>query len=81
MVDTFLLFNTITNEKTVKFMQRDIIAITITWHLWLVGSNDFGEYTSFSPFTLLAPTVTALQTLLEECRAYAGPHDIVYNTT
>ena len=30
---------------------------------------------------LLAPTVTALQTLLEVCRAYAGPHDIVYNTT
>ena len=30
---------------------------------------------------LLAPTVTALQTLLEVCRSYAGPHDIVYNTT
>ena len=30
---------------------------------------------------LLAPTVTALKTLLEVCRAYAGPHDIVYNTT
>ena len=30
---------------------------------------------------LLAPTVTALQTLLEVCRAYAGPDDIVYNTT
>ena len=30
---------------------------------------------------LLAPTVTALQTLLEACRAYAGPHAIVYNTT
>ena len=30
---------------------------------------------------LLAPTVTALQTPLEVCRAYAGPHDIVYNTT
>ena len=29
---------------------------------------------------LLAPTVTALQTLLEVCRAYAEPHDIVYNT-
>ena len=27
---------------------------------------------------LLAPTVTALQTLLEVCCAYAGPHDIVY---
>ena len=30
---------------------------------------------------LLAPTVTALQTLLQVCHAYAGPHDIVYNTT
>ena len=30
---------------------------------------------------LLALTVTALQTLLEVCRAYVGPHDIVYNTT
>ena len=30
---------------------------------------------------LLAPTVTALQTLLEVCCPYAGPHDIVYNTT
>ena len=29
---------------------------------------------------LLAPTVTALETLLEVCRA-SGPHDIVYNTT
>ena len=30
---------------------------------------------------LLAPTITALQTLLEACRTYAGPHDIVYYTT
>ena len=30
---------------------------------------------------LLAPMVTALETLLEVCRAYAGPPDIVYNTT
>ena len=30
---------------------------------------------------LLAPTVTALHTLLEVCHAYAAPHDIVYNTT
>ena len=29
---------------------------------------------------LLALTVTALPTLLEVCRAYAGPHDIVYDT-
>ena len=30
---------------------------------------------------LLAPTVAALQTLLEVCRPYAVPHDIVYSTT
>ena len=30
---------------------------------------------------LLAPTVTALQTLWEVCHTYAGPHDVVYNTT
>ena len=29
---------------------------------------------------LPAPTVTALQTLVEVCHAYAWPHDIVYNT-
>ena len=29
----------------------------------------------------LHPTVTALKTLLEVCRAYAAPQDIVYNTT
>ena len=42
----FLLFDTITNEKTVKFMQREMIISTITWHLGLVGSNNFGDYTS-----------------------------------
>ena len=30
---------------------------------------------------LLAHAVTALPILLEACRAYAGPHDIVHNTT
>ena len=30
---------------------------------------------------LLAPTVTALQTLLEVCRTYVGPRDTEYNTT
>ena len=30
---------------------------------------------------LLAPKVAALQTLLGMCRPYAGPHDIVHNTT
>ena len=52
MVQTFLLFATITTEKTLKFMQRDIITSTITWHHGLVGSNNFGDHTSFSLFTL-----------------------------
>ena len=33
-------------------IKRDIISSTITWHPGLAGSNNFGEYTSFSPFTL-----------------------------
>ena len=41
-----------------------------------VNSLSYGD-----DMVLLAPTVTALQTLLEVCRAYAGPHDIVCNTT
>ena len=41
-----------------------------------------GKFTEYADdMVLLAPTVTALQTLLEVCDAYAGPHDIVYNTT
>ena len=62
MLQTFLLFDTITNEKTVKFMQRDIIKSTITWHLGLLGSNHFGEYTSFSLSWFEAtPSISALQ--------------------
>ena len=41
-----------------------------------VNSLNYGDDMVF-----LAPTVTALQTLLEVCHAYARPHDIVYNTT
>ena len=42
-----------------------------------------GKFTELQEddMVLLAPTVTALQTLLQVCRAYAGHHDIVYNTT
>ena len=41
-----------------------------------VNSPSYGD-----DMVLLAPTVTALQTMLEVCRAYFAPHDIVYNTT
>ena len=50
-----------------KFMQHDIITSTITWHLGLLGSNNFGEYTSFSPFTsdrIAVPTKTGLTNYL-----------------
>ena len=50
-----------------------------------VGCNAAGAWVNSPSYAgdkvLLAPTVTALQTLMEVCRAYAGPHDIVYNTT
>ena len=37
-------------------MKLDIISSTITWHLGLAGSHNFGEYTSFSPVTVYLPT-------------------------
>ena len=46
-----------------------------------VGGAWVNSLSNADDMMLLAPTVTALQTLLEVCRAYAGPHDIVYNTT
>ena len=59
MVQTFLLFETLTNEKT-EIHARDIITSTITWNLGRVGSNNFGENTSFSPFTLQLHTAHSL---------------------
>ena len=46
----------------------------------LCGSS-LGKFIELCDMVLLAPTVTALQTLLEVCRTYVAPHDIVYNTT
>ena len=50
-----------------------------------VGCNVGGAWINSLSYAddllLLIPTVTALQTLSEECRACAELHDIVYNTT
>ena len=75
MLQTFLLFDTITNEKTVKFMQRDIITSTITWHLGLVGSNNFGIsiLPLYSPFTLVGSTC-AKDALQNVCLALFYAH-------
>ena len=47
----------------------------------LVGGAWVNSLSYANDMVLLAYTVTALQTLLEVYRAYAGPHDNVYNTT
>ena len=44
----YLLLDSITNEKTSKLIQLDIIARTITRHQALAGSNNSGERTYFS---------------------------------
>ena len=45
-----------------------------------VGGAWVNSLSYVDDMVLLAPTVTALQTLLEVCHVYAAPHDIVYNT-
>ena len=46
-----------------------------------VGGACLNSLSYADDIVLLTPTVTALQTLSEVCHAYAGPHEIVYNTT
>ena len=46
----------------------------------MIGGAWVNSLSYADDMVLLAPTVSPLQTLLEECRAHAGPHDIVYNT-
>ena len=50
-----------------------------------VGCNVGGAWVNSLSYVddvvLLASTLTALQTFFEVCRAYAGPHDIVFYTT
>ena len=60
MVQTFLLLDTITNKKTVKYIQLGIISSTITWHLGHAGSDNLGEYTSFGPYTLSSSRLVLL---------------------
>ena len=45
--------------------------------------RSLGKFTELCGWYCVTCThgITDLQTLLEVCRSYAGPHDIVYNTT
>ena len=46
-----------------------------------VGGAWVNSLSYVDDMVLLASTVTALQTLLEVCHVYSGPHNIAYNTT
>ena len=68
-----LLYNVYTDD-----LNHQLQAIGVGWY---VGGAWVNSLSYVGDMVLLAPTVTALQTLLEVCCAYAGPHDIVYNTS
>ena len=68
--------------KRLSYTTSQLAAAAI---LWCHNSGAVRRAFSFPLLTPseseeLLPTVTALQTLLEVCHAYAGPHDFVYNT-
>ena len=68
-----LLYNIYTDDMNHHLQETGVgCYVAGTW----VNSLSYAD-----DMVLLAPTVTALQTLLKVCRAYAGPHGIVYNTT
>ena len=68
-----LLYNVYTND-----LNHHLQATAVGCY---VGGSRVNSLSYADDMVLLAPKVTAIQTLLEACRAYAGPHDIVYNTT
>ena len=55
------------------------LSVTGVW--WYVRGAWVNSRSYADDMVLLAPTVTALQIPLEVRRAYAEPHNIVYNTT
>ena len=68
-----LLYNVYTDD-----LNHDLQATGVECY---VGDAWVNSLSYADDMVLLATTVTALQTLLEVCGVYAGPHDIVYNTT
>ena len=84
---TFRCANGIRQRGELSQLLYNVYTDDLNHHLQAtgVGCNVGGAWVNSLSYAddmvLLAPTVTALQLLLEVCRAYAGPHDIVYNTT
>ena len=84
---TFCCANGIRQGGQLSPLLYNVYADDLNHHLqaigvgWYVGGAWVNSLSYVGDMVLLAPMVTALQTLLEVCRAYAGPHDIVYNTS
>ena len=70
-----LLYNVNTNDLNHHLQAAGVGCYVDVGGAW-VNSLSYAD-----DMVLLAPTVTALQTLLEVCHAYARPRDIVYKTT
>ena len=68
-----LLYNIYTNHLLSTFFGLIVVGEFVggTW----VNSPSCADDVVF-----LAPTFTALETLVDVCHAYAGPHDIFYKT-
>ena len=84
---TFRCSNGIRQEGHLSPLLHNVYTDDLNHHLQATGVGCYvgGAWVNSLSYAddmvVLAPTVTALQILLEACRAYAAPHDIVYNTT
>ena len=84
---TFRCSNSIRQGGQLSLLLYDVCTDDLNHHLQATGVGCYvrGAWVNSLSYAgdmvLIAPTVTALRTLLEVCRAYAAPHDIVYNTT
>ena len=79
---TFCCANGIMQGEQLAPLLYNVYTDDLNHHLRATGVGSYvgGAWVNSLSYTdnmvLLAPTVTALQTLLEVCRAYAGPHDM-----
>ena len=83
---TFLCSNGIRQGGQLSSLLHNVYTDDLNHHLQATGVGCYvgGAWVNSPSYAddmvLLAPRVTALQSLLEVCRANAGPYDIVYNT-
>ena len=86
---TFCCANGIRQEGQLSLLLYNVYTDDLNHHLqatgvgcYVGGAYCLGKFTELcGRYGVTCTHVTALQTLLEVCRAFAGPHDIVYNTT